>query len=177
MTALTSMNYHLQNFSPSDVHHVFRGLSDPEVIRYYGVQYDSLEATLAQMLFFDELERTGTGKWWAVGENETGLFCGAAGLNNVERESGRAEIGCWLLPEYQGKGIMKEVLPLVIQFGWQTFQLQRIEAVIETDNRASRELFKQLGFELEHTLIDAEIKEGRNISLDVFTLFRENLNV
>ena len=47
----------LRQFADSDLENVYKGLSHPDVIRYYGVSYDSLEATKAQMKFFADLEK------------------------------------------------------------------------------------------------------------------------
>lgn len=79
----------LRPFVDGDREHVFKGLSDPAVTRYYGVNYDSLEATQAQMDFFAELERNGTGIWWAIGSPDGQAFYGAGGLNNLSKNTGK----------------------------------------------------------------------------------------
>ena len=38
----------LRQFVASDLEVVFKGLSHPDIIKYYGISYDSLEATLEQ---------------------------------------------------------------------------------------------------------------------------------
>ena len=50
----------LRQFIESDIDNVFKGLSDPEIIKYYGVSYKTLEATKEQMEFFTNLEKEGT---------------------------------------------------------------------------------------------------------------------
>ena len=56
----------LRPFHDGDLENVFKGLSHPDIIPYYGVRYDSLDATKAQMEFFSDLEKNGTGMWWAI---------------------------------------------------------------------------------------------------------------
>lgn len=51
----------LRQFVDSDIENVYKGLSDPEIIKYYGVSYKTLEDTKAQMRFFSDLEKEGTG--------------------------------------------------------------------------------------------------------------------
>ncbi|HXS58631.1 MAG TPA: GNAT family N-acetyltransferase, partial [Hanamia sp.] len=53
----------LRRFVPDDLEKVYEGLSHPDVIKYYGVSYDSPEATKEQMKFFSDLEKDGTGIW------------------------------------------------------------------------------------------------------------------
>lgn len=51
----------LQEIKPEDQSFIFEGLSYPEVIPFYGVRYDSLEATDAQMKWYEQLVNVGTG--------------------------------------------------------------------------------------------------------------------
>jgi ribosomal-protein-alanine N-acetyltransferase len=43
------------------------------------------------------------------------------GFNGLARS--KAEIGCWILPEYWGKGIMKMVFHLVGNYGFTALNL------------------------------------------------------
>src|SRR5688572_23802047 len=83
----------LRQFIDTDLENVFKGLSDPEIIKYYGVSYKTLEATRNQLNFFVELEKNETGIWWAVCSSDNNVFYGAAGLNNLSKEHKKAEIG------------------------------------------------------------------------------------
>ena len=94
----------LRPFQDDDLERVFRGLSHPDIIRYYGVSYNTLEETKAQMQFFRELEENETGMWWAICSPDNAVFYGAAGLNGLNKQHRKAEIGFWLLPEHWGMG-------------------------------------------------------------------------
>jgi [ribosomal protein S5]-alanine N-acetyltransferase len=158
----------LRQFKDSDLENVFKGLSHPDVIKYYGVHYDSLDATKQQMAWFANLESEGTGIWWAVCSPDNQTFYGAAGLNNLLKEHRKAEIGFWLLPSFWGQGIMKEVLPLICKYGFEERGLHRIEGLVESDNENSKRAMAKLEFRYEGTMIDCEIKNGKFISLDIY---------
>ena len=49
---LKTENLLLRQFQQSDIENVFLGLSHPDIIKYYGVSYDTIEATQEQMTFF-----------------------------------------------------------------------------------------------------------------------------
>lgn len=83
----------LRQFIKSDLENVFKGLSDPEIIKYYGVSYQTLEDTKAQMKFFADLEKEETGIWWAICSLDNNIFYGAGGLNSLNKEHKKAEIG------------------------------------------------------------------------------------
>ncbi|MBL7747030.1 MAG: GNAT family N-acetyltransferase [Chitinophagaceae bacterium] len=158
----------LRQFADSDLENVYRGLSQPDVIKYYGVSYQTLEATKAQMEFFADLEINGTGIWWAVCSPDNGIFYGAGGLNSLSKEHQKAEIGFWLLPEFWGKGILAEAMPLICNYGFEHLGLHRIEGIVETENINCKNAMAKLDFRHEGTMRDCEIKNGRFISLDIY---------
>ena len=165
---LTSPRLLLRQFQPDDLENVFKGLSHPDIIPYYGVSYDSLEATKAQMAFFADLEENGTGIWWAICSPNNQAFYGAGGLNSLSKEHRKAEIGLWLMPEYWGKGIMQEAMPLICQHGFNELGLHRIEGFVESENENCKRAMAKLDFVHEGTMRDCEVKNGRFISLDIY---------
>lgn len=164
----------LRQFNENDLQNVFNGLSDPQVNRYYGVSFKTPEETKRQLAFFKNLEQTGTGIWWAVCDPGNQRFYGAGGLNSLSKEHKKAEIGFWLLKEYWGKGIMKEAMPLICDYGFKKLGLHRIEGLVETENLNCRNAMKKLDFVLEGTMKDCEIKNGKFISLDIYAKFAQD---
>jgi ribosomal-protein-alanine N-acetyltransferase len=165
----------LQQIRPADQSFIFEGLSDPRVIPYYGVHFTSFEATAAQMDFYERLWREKSGCWWKVVEKQSGIPVGACGMNAYHPQHEKAEIGYWLLPEYWKKGIMPEVLPVMIRYVFNNWKLHRLEAVIEEGNEASCRLSEKLGFRFEGILRETEIKEGRRISLLMYSLLASDM--
>ena len=151
----------LRKFIASDLENVYKGLSDPEIIKYYGVSYKTLEDTEAQMQFFVDLEKEGTGIWWAVCSLDNKTFYGAGGLNSLNKVHKKAEIGFWLLTEFWGQGIMTEVMPIICNYGFDNLELHRIEGLVETDNLNCKNVMKKLDFKLEGTMKDCEVKNGK----------------
>lgn len=168
MPVLHTTRFMLRPFQADDLELVFRGLSHPDIIKYYGVSYATLEETKAQMQFFRELEEQETGRWWAICSPDNAVFYGAAGLNGLHKVHRKAEIGFWLLPEHWGKGIIPEVVPAVCAYGFEHMHIHRIEAIVESENTNSRRVMDKLGFVYEGTMTDSEIKNGRFISLAMY---------
>jgi ribosomal-protein-alanine N-acetyltransferase len=160
----------LREIMPDDIHHIYAGLSHADVIQYYGVSYDSLESTQAQMEWFKNLRSEGTGLWWAVCDQNNNTFYGATGFNNINRNDNSAELGFWLLPEHWGNGYIPEAVRAIIPHGFGELRLAIIEALVETENNNSIAVLKKLRFHHTATDIDCEIKNGRAISLMKFVL-------
>ena len=170
---LTTKRLLLREIVQDDIHGIFRGLSHPQVTRYYGVSYVTLEATQEQMDWYREqlLERTGI--WWAICRPDAPHeLLGACGYNDWEHDHCRAELGYWLLPQHWRDGIMRESLEAVIAHGFAAMELHRIEAVVDTDNAASSGLLRRLGFTHEGVRRECELHNGRYLSLDCFGLLR-----
>ena len=158
----------LRQFVESDLESVFKGLSHPDIIKYYGVSYQTLEETKKQMTFFADLEKNETGIWWAVCSADNKTFYGAGGLNSLSKEHKKAEIGFWLISEFWGDGIMKEAMLLICNYGFNSLGLHRIEGLVETENKNCKKAMAKLDFQHEGTMKDCEIKNGAFISLDIF---------
>ncbi|QTN46414.1 GNAT family N-acetyltransferase [Ectopseudomonas mendocina] len=170
---LATRRLQLREIVQDDIHGIFHGLSHPQVIRYYGMSYATLEATQEQMDWYREqlLERTGV--WWGICRPDAPHeLLGACGYNDWERSHRRAELGYWLLPQHWRSGIMRESLEAVIAHGFAAMDLHRIEAVVDTDNGASSGLLRRLGFTHEGVRRECELHNGRYLSLDCFGLLR-----
>lgn len=158
----------LRKFRNTDIEAVYRGLSDEEVIKYYGVQYDSLLDTQEQMDWFELIEQQETGIWWAICDQQTQDFLGAVGFNNWNKKNRSIEMGYWLLPEHWGKGVVTEAGNEVCRYAFEYMSVHRIEAVVETENLNSRKVMSALNFTNEGTRKDCEIKDGKFISLEMY---------
>ncbi len=167
---ITTNRFLLRQFTPEDIENVFLGLSHPDVIKYYGVSFNSLEATQEQMDWFHNLEKEEKGIWWAICSKDNKTFYGAAGLNDVDKTHRKAEVGFWLLPDFWGKGIMKEVMPVVCIYGFQNLKLHRIEAFVDTENSNCKKGLAKLEFKHEGTMVDCEIKNDSFVSVDIYAL-------
>jgi ribosomal-protein-alanine N-acetyltransferase len=158
----------LRQFVANDLENVFKGLSHPDIIKYYGVSFQTLEATKEQMAFFADLEKNETGIWWAVCSSDNKTFYGAGGLNSLSKERKKAEIGFWLISDFWGQGIMKEAMPLICNYGFDNLELQRIEGFVESENMNCKNAMAKLDFQYEGTMKECEFKNGRFISLDIY---------
>lgn len=165
----------LRKIVPEDIQNVFLGLSNPEVIKYYGVSFMTLEATQEQMDWYADLEKNEKGQWFAVCSKEDGTFYGAGGFNDRDSINRKAEIGFWLLPEYWGLGIMGEAMPQIFDYGFGEMNLNRIEGFVESTNDKCKKAVSKVGFKYEGTMVDCEFKNNEFVSIDIYAKFRSEL--
>lgn len=169
---IKTVRFWLRQIVPEDLEKIFAGLSDPRVTQYYGVSYSTLEDTKNQLEWFRNLEQMETGIWWAICSHDNATFLGAAGFNNTIKEHKKTEIGYWLLPEFWRQGVIQEVLPPLLDYAFNTLNLIRVEAQVESENLSSIKSLTQLGFQHEGTLKNYEIKNEKPIDLSIFAIFK-----
>jgi [ribosomal protein S5]-alanine N-acetyltransferase len=87
----------------------------------------------------------------AITSRETGDFMGGAGLSNIDRRIGTAELGYWIAEEYWRKGYMTEVISALIDFAFKDLKLNKLNISAYVPNKGSNGLAKKLGFKLEGT--------------------------
>ena len=167
---LRTARFLLRRIVPADAEAVFVGLSDPRVIRHYGVSYRTREEAEVQMRWFEDLLAQGTGIWWAVCEpSNPATLVGAAGLNDVCTKHLRGELGYWLRPDHWGRGVAGECVAAVLDYGYGVMKLHRVAADVDVDNLRSIALLERLGFQFEGVRRGCELKDGRHIDLRVYS--------
>lgn len=172
---LTTHRLLLKQIVPEDQKFIFEGLSHPEVIPFYGVRYESFEATIAQMDWYHKMLKEGTGIPWKIVDKETLESTGVMSIYFYKPEHNKAEVGFWLLPQYWNKGFASEALKAAIEYWKNEKKLHRLEGFVEEGNKASSKLLEKAGFAYEGTMRDCEIKEGKYISLLIYGLILPSL--
>jgi RimJ/RimL family protein N-acetyltransferase len=103
-----------------------------------------------------------------------GHAVGSVGLQlgtDVERIS--AELGYWLGAPFWGRGIMTEAVRAFVDDSFDRFSLRRIFALPYAHNPASCRVLEKAGFQLEGTMRQSAIKEGRVSDQRLYARVRE----
>lgn len=90
-----------------------------------------------------------------------GKIIGMIGFHQLNWLNKRAEIGCWLSADQQGKGLMTTACGALLQIGFEHYGLHRIEIRVAAQNQKSRAIPERLGFKKEGELKEATYLNGR----------------
>jgi [ribosomal protein S5]-alanine N-acetyltransferase len=172
---LTTQRLVLRQATTKDLDSVYRGLSDPEVIEFYGIAYRSKQEAKVQLEWYDYVWENEEGLYWMITEKESERFLGTIGYHNWIQPNRKAELSFWLTPNAWRKGIMTETLAPVLKYGFETMALNRVEALVEEANTAGSGILEKAGFLHEGTLRDCELKERDDafISLKLYGLLQK----
>lgn len=140
---LTTQRLNLRQLSDSDVNEIFLLRSDIFINKYLDRQPSK---TLKDAWQFIQKIKNNSLSYWAITQKGNEKLVGTICLFDVSEELKKCEIGYELLPEYQGKGIMREAAIKIIEYAMQTFGLKTIDAYTHKDNQSSTNLLKELKF-------------------------------
>ena len=99
---------------------------------------------------------------------------GSCGFNYIDFENDRAEIGYELHSDYWRKGYMKEALTALIEYGFETFSFNRIEAKVDVKNVASQRLLEKMLFESEGVLREYEKQKNEYIDIMMYSILNKD---
>jgi RimJ/RimL family protein N-acetyltransferase len=77
--------------------------------------------------------------------------------------------------EQRGKGVMTEALHMMVQYLFETKQMNRIRLVIHPENAASRRLAEKCGFTHEGTARGAWYNKGRHNDVEIYSILHNDV--
>ena len=95
---------------------------------------------------------------------------GICALFNFMSASRRAELGYCLAADTWGKGYVSEALGALVDYGFETLKLNRLEADIDPLNAASKRVLERLGFHREGLLRERWIVAGQTSDTAMYGL-------
>ncbi|MFD1177433.1 GNAT family N-acetyltransferase [Paenibacillus puldeungensis] len=164
----------LRPMESADAAVMFKYWSDPKVVKYINLPpFASVEDTREMINFLNGLAETEDALRFGIELKEERKLIGSCGFNVWELSGAyRGEIGYDLGLEYWGHGYMSEALRMLLAYGYETMGLNRIEALIDPRNRASRRLVEAFGFTEEGLLREYQRLETGFVDLLMYSLLK-----
>ncbi len=115
------------------------------IIYYNGKQAKTETRALEVLKKTDNDYQKGGGINWLITDKKTNAIIGVCGFyRNFQDATG--EIGCVVMPEYEGKGLMRKALRLIVEFGIEKMNLQRVIAITKNNNKRAIKLLHAIDF-------------------------------
>jgi ribosomal-protein-alanine N-acetyltransferase len=92
-------------------------------------------------------EETGKGFW--IFQDSDRCIVGHGGLFDSPREAGEVEVGYVIKPAHWGRGLATEITMAALKVGFESLDLQRIIAIAQPTNTASRRVMEKCGMIFE----------------------------
>jgi ribosomal-protein-alanine N-acetyltransferase len=165
----------LRRLTKEDAPAVFFLRSDETVLKYICREpAESVEEAAAFIQRIDDAIDANESVMWAITLKENpGQTIGTICYWHLQPENFRAEIGFVLHPDHWKKGIMKETILQVLEYGFNVLQLHSIEARISPDNHASAASLEATGFVKEGYLKEDFFFRGEFLDTVLYSRLQE----
>jgi len=156
---------------PSDAEEMFRYRSDPQLMRYIPHRLaGKLEEVQETLVTVNNLIDTGKGLNWALTLKDDPTIIGMAGYVRIIEDHYRAEVGYMLHTPHHGKGLVSEAVRAILDFGYREMKLHSVEAVVNTENEASKRVLERMGFSKDALFRDYLCHAGRFSDAHVYSI-------
>lgn len=102
---------------------------------------------------------------------------GSIGFIEINEKHKKGEIGYWLASNFGGKGIMTDCVKAVINYGFNSVNLNRIIIKCDSKNTKSIAIPKKLGFILEGTLRQDRLNNNIFSDMMVFGMLKKDWKI
>lgn len=168
---IETKNLLLRKLAPEDKHDIFQMRKNPKMHEYTDTKPDAnieeTEAYIEKML-----KGIAENKWiiWAIEHKRSKKAIGTISIWNIDREKATAELGYGIIPDFQGKGLMKEALSAVVNYGFEAMKLKALEAYTEENNLRSSKLLESCKFKITDKVEDQGYCKDRIYHMLVYRL-------
>lgn len=168
----------LKGLSNEDMKFAFSNLPKAEIMKLLGHQSedDYLKEEYKHINGYASYNRSFL--LFLLTDKATSTIIGRCGIHNWNKEHNRAEIGYTMHNErFKRKGLMTEAVKAIINYGFTTLQLNRLEALVGATNTPSLHImaqnnFKQEGILKQHIAVGNTYEDSM-----LFALLAEEFNV
>jgi ribosomal-protein-alanine N-acetyltransferase len=171
--SLQTARLRLRAFEDTDASDLFALHSNASVLRYWDSPPWSEPARAERFIATcRQMEQDGTGTRLAVDRVSDGAFIGWCTLSRWNPDFRSAALGYCYNSEAWGHGYATEAASALLQWAFDTLDLNRVQAETDTRNAASARVLDKLGFVREGTLREDCVVNGDVSDSWVYGLLR-----
>lgn len=108
---------------------------------------------------------------FAITLRDSGELVGSIGIH-VDADDARGEVGYWIGVPHWGRGYASEAAKALIDYAFETLELNKVHAAHFARNPASGRVMQKLGMTYEGTLRQHHNKWGEYVDVAVYSILR-----
>ena len=165
----------LRELALEDTEFIYSHFSDPAITQFLMDEPPlSAQSQAREIINFYRNPEGKTYNRWGIVLKQNKKLIGTCGYHKWHQRYFRAEIGYDLSATCWGQGYMTEALTVIIQNGFGNMGLNRIDALVYTENTRSTKLLHNLDFQKEGILRDYFYLDGKFYDHYLFSLLRKD---
>lgn len=127
-----------------------------EISYYDGIKASTPNQAIEMNLKINTEYEGGNSVHWLIEDNQSQTIIGTCGFYRGFKNSS-GELGCVLLPQFQGNGFMTSAMLLAIEFGKSQIGLKTIYAITDQENYKAIKLLQRLNFKKNKLLGENQV--------------------
>lgn len=162
----------LKSITPAIIHELFTTKTKEEIMAYLGLDEAGFQ-------HYKDIHEKGVETHrlsifvFLLMDKETNLPIGECGFHTWNATHRRAEVFYNMRNEaFKQKGLMREALKEVLNYGFTELQLHRVQALIAAENQPSLKLLQRYGFSFEGTMREDYVVDGKNEDSECYSLLK-----
>ncbi len=165
----------LRKLKISDAQSLYEYWSNEEVTKHMNIApFENIKQAEEMIILLHSLAEQQKAFRWSIVCKRSNQVLGTCGFNTWDKENRRAEIGYELGKQHWRQGFMQEALIGLISYGFRELNFNRVQALVEPSNIASRQLLMKIGFQEEGVLRQYEQVKGVFIDLSMYSILRQD---
>jgi ribosomal-protein-alanine N-acetyltransferase len=164
----------LRAITVSDTYDFFLLQSNQEVMKHIALPMNTMKEAEQKLQFLADLLQKKEAINWAITQKENDKLIGIILLKAIDCKNHRAEVGYMLHPDFWQKGIVQEALKTILYFAFHTLNFHSLEAIIDPENTASKNVLERNGFVKEAHFKENYFLGGQFLDSAVYSLLKSN---
>ncbi|MBP5174493.1 MAG: GNAT family N-acetyltransferase [Treponema sp.] len=166
----------LRPISKKDVGDLFQIYSDTEMMQNRALlPFKTIEEAQNLADFFIRGMKEKTMLRWGMELKENGQLIGTCGFTSFSEQDRKAELEFEMIGKpNKGRGLMRETILVLLNFAFTNTDINRVEALIETQDMKAPELLKKVGFKKEGDLREYKMRRGKLTDMTLWAMLRSD---
>lgn len=163
----------LREFQWTDLADIREWVLDPAITKYLSSTFMKPQTSEQTENFLRNMLEGGSGANFVIARKEDLSYLGQCNLMMPDFIARKAELAVVLKGKHIGQGYGREALSLLIDFGFDQMNLNRIYLKANEPNFRAVHLYESLGFRVEGRLREDTYLDGQYVDLLVMGLLRD----
>lgn len=164
----------IRTYKPTDSYNIWRVISRREIYdTTYAIPHPyPIERIGWWISFIKNSAKNGTSYEFGIFHNKTGEYIGNVGIINISKQNSCGDISYFINPDYWNMGYATEAAGIMLDYGFNRLNLNRIGGRCMSKNPASASVMKKLGMKHEGRGRSEIYKDGIFLDVEHFSILR-----
>ena len=173
MPILKTKRLMLRRLQDGDLDLYFTSKTHPQIVKYLNSPVPRTKEEVKKYIekTNNQIDKKKAVSFTAIREEDNKQI-GNISIWNFNEDGSEAELGYSLLPNYWGRGYMREMLNSICIYGFEDLSLKTIFAYTHNENENSKKCLVKAGFKFKYNVFDPSVDGNSKVLMSVYSINR-----